>query len=128
MTELECMTDYSLVPVDSIVCSSGDNTTWTQWSSLYINEIQHLSSENIIITIPEEFSWDYTGDEENFVLTISWYNVDTDYIAWIIQNQTITPNNADLNNIISWIVPLFVPWLIVILFIYFVFKFVKKIF
>lgn len=128
MTELECMTDYSLVPVDSIVCSSGLDSTWTQWSSLYINEIQHLSSENIIITIPEEFSWDYTGDEQNFVLTVSWYNVDSDYIAWIIENQTTVPNSADFNNLVSWILPLFVPWLVIILFLYFAFKFIKKIF
>ena len=128
MTELECMLDYSLVPYDS-VCSWNTVDSWdVSWSSLYINEIQHLSSENINITIPSEISWDYTGDENNFELVINWYNVNTEYIEWIIENQNALPNSEDFNNIITYLLPLFVPWLVLILFIYFVFRLIKKVF
>ena len=128
MTELECMMDYSLVPYDS-VCSWNSVDSWdVSWSSLYINDIQHLSSENINITIPSEISWDYTGDENNFELVISWYNVDSDYIAWIIENQNAVPSSEDFNNIITYLLPTFVPWLVFILFIYFVFRLIKKVF
>ena len=129
MNELECMTNYSLVPIDSVVCSSGsDWSTWTQWSALYVNEIQHNSAWIVNITIPEEFNWDYTWNDEQFDLVISWYNVDTDYIAWIIENQTTLPNDIDFNNIVSVLLPLFVPWVVIILFIYVVFKLLKKVF
>lgn len=128
MTELECMMDYSLVPYDSL-CSWNTLDSWdVSWSSLYINDIQYFSSENINITIPNEISWDYTGDENNFSIFISGYNVDTDYIAWIIENQNTLPNNVDFNNIITYLLPLFVPWLVLILFVYFVFRLVKKVF
>lgn len=127
MTELECMMDYSLVPYDSL-CSWNTVDTWDiSWSSLYINEIQHLSSENINITIPSEISRDYTGDENNFELVINWYNVNTEYIEWIIENQNAVPSTEDFNNIITYLLPLFVPWLVLILFIYFVFRLIKKV-
>ena len=128
MTELDCMLDYSLVPADA-VCSWNSVNSWDiSWSSLYINDIQHISSENIIITIPSEISWDYTWDDTNFELTISWYNVDPEYIEWVINSQNALPTKDDLNNIVSYLIPLFVPWLIIILFIYFVFKLIKKVF
>lgn len=128
MSELECMTNYSLVPVDSETYTVSDSTWDISWSSLYINEIQHLSSENINITIPEEISWDYTGDEENFELVINGYNVDSEYIEWIINTQKEIPNEIDFNNTVSVLLPLFVPGLVLILFIYFVFRLLKKIF
>ena len=128
MTELECMTNYSLVPVDSVVVSQ-ESLSWdTQWSALYINEIQHNSAWVINITIPEELSWDYTWNDESFDLWISWYNVDTDYIAWIIENQNTLPNSIDLTNTITNLLPAFVPWLVIVLFLYFVFRFIKKVF
>ena len=128
MNELECMTNYSLVPVDSVVVSQ-ESLSWdTQWSALYINEIQHNSAWIINITIPEELSWDYTWNDESFDLWISWYNVDTDYIAWIIENQNTLPNSIDLTNTITNLLPAFLPWLVIVLFLYFVFRFIKKVF
>ena len=98
------------------------------WSSLYINDIQHESAPLINLTIPEEFEWDYTNENDEFNLWISWYNVDTEYIDWIIRNQTTLPNKTDFNNTISWLIPLFVPWLVIIASLYFIFRFIKKIF
>lgn len=129
----ECPTIDTNYCVENNLCPSSwwdcPIYTWdSNWSSLYINDIQHESAWTINITIPEEYSWDYTNENDEFNLDIIGYNVDTDYIEWIITNQTTKPNQTDLNNIISWVIPLFIPWLVIILFIYFVFKFLKKIF
>lgn len=101
---------------------------WINWSSLFINWLQHNSAPYISVSIPEEIAWDYTSTEEEFDLAVSWYNVDTDYIAWIIVNQNSKPSQEDLNKLISEVLPLFIPWLVIILFIYFAFRFIKKIF
>ena len=103
-------------------------STWLSWSELVINDIVHESAPLITINIPEEFNWNYTIDENEFVLSISWYNVDTEYIEWIITSQNVKPNASTLNKIITELIPLFVPWLVIILFIWFVFKLIKKIF
>ena len=135
MTSMECQTAYSLIPIEEVdtnyavqnnLCpleSSG-----VEWSSLYINDIQHVSAPEINIYIPEEYNRDYTWDENKFDLYVSGYNVDYEYIDNIIRTQKSTPNSDDFNNIISWLIPLLVPWLVIILFIRFIFRFVKKIF
>lgn len=135
MTSLECQTEYNLIPISSIdsnYCSVNwlcSEDTWdVQWSALYINDIQHQSSPIIWINIPEEISWDYTWDESSFYLDINGYNVDSDYINWIIATQSSMPDQSDFNSLVSNVLPLFIPWLVIILFIYFVFRFVKKIF
>lgn len=108
-------------------CTWNVNYSWN-WSELFINEIQHPSAPIINITIPEEFDWSYTWNDETYDVSISWYNVDTQYIDWIIRNQTTLPNDVDFNNIVKFLLPAFVPWLVIILFLVFVFRFLKKIF
>ena len=134
-SSLECQSEYNLIPIEDVdseycvlndLCPSSECTSW--FSTLYINNIEHQSAPLIDITIPEEFEWNYTWTNELFELDVVWYNTDPDYIAWIITTQKTTPNNQDFNNIITWLIPLLIPWLVVILFIYFVFRFVKKIF
>ena len=101
--------------------------TW--WlSTLYINDIRHQSMPFIYVNIPEEFNWDYSTWINDFTIDVEWYNTDSNYIAWIIDTQKNKPSQSDFNNIITEIIPLFVPWLVIILFIYFVFRFLKKIF
>lgn len=134
MTSQECQSEYSLMPISSCnseYCEMNNlcSVIWWSWSStLYINDIRHESAPFIYVNIPEEFAWDYSTWEQEFTINVSWYNTDSDYIAWIINTQKSTPNDVDLNNIISWVLPLFVPWLVIILFIRFVFRFIKKIF
>ena len=117
---------------DLINCSSSSSSwsceSWSNWSALYINDIQHLWKPNIFITIPEEINWSYTSEWDDFDLNVSWYNVDTEYIEWVIDIQNTKPSQDDFNRIISEVIPLFVPWLFIVLFIYFVFRFVKKVF
>ena len=100
------------------------------WSSLFINDIQHIGAWLINITIPEEIEWDYiyTWNWDEFDLNVKWYNVDSDYIEGIINTQNSKPSSQDFNNIITWLIPLFVPWLCIILLLYFIYLFIKKIF
>lgn len=117
--------------VSNNLCPSSDCPIYTwdsQWSALFINDIQHQGAWIIDITIPEEISWDYSNENDTFSLDVEWYNVDPDYINAIIWTQTYTPDSKDFSKVVSEIIPLFVPWLVVILFLYFVFRFIKKIF
>lgn len=127
-----CSTNLNVCNTSLSNClqSNCSNNSWVSWSSLFINDIQHLGAWIIDITIPEEISWDYNNDTENdtFDLIVSWYNVDTAYIEWVINTQKTLPNEQDFNNIITWLIPLLIPWFVIILFLYFVFRFIKKIF
>lgn len=117
---------------DEVICpiyTWNEESSWN-WSALYINDIQHIWAPLINITIPEEFDWDYiyTWNWDEFDLDIKWYNVDTAYIDWIITTQKTLPNNTDFSNIISGLIPLFIPWLVIIACLYFIFRFIKKVF
>lgn len=130
--------DYDLLSWNYLICTSDLNTciqnwwsSWSgefQWSSLYINNNQFLWNKNIFVNIPQEINYSYSNTWDNAEIDIVWYNVDTEYIEWIIDIQTNKPDKVDLNNIITWLIPLFVPWFGIILFIYFVFRLIKKIF
>ena len=132
-TSEECQSEYSLMPIwscDSEYCELNwmCGVSWTWLSELYINWINHLSAPEINLLIPLEYQWDYLYTWDILNINISWYNVDYEYIDNIIRTQNSTPNDTDLNNIVSGLTPLFVPWLVLILFILFVFRFIKKIF
>lgn len=101
--------------------------TWTNWSSLYINDIQHNSASTIDISIPEEISRDYTNENDLFNLDIQWYNTNTEYIEWVINKQNYIPTSQDLSNVFSNL-GLFWSLLVVCLFVILIFYMVKKIF
>lgn len=134
-TSQECQQEYSLMPISS--CNSEycwlnwlcPEYTWSTMSELYINWINHLWAPIINLTFPLEQSWDYNYTWDVMNINLSWENnVDYEYMDNIIRTQHSTPNNTDFNNTISWLIPLFIPWLVIILFIIFVFRFLKKIF
>lgn len=101
--------------------------SWSNWSSLFINWIQHESYPMINIDITDNVPWDYSINNDVFDLDV-WEAYDQDFIDWVIDSQKTLPNKTDFNNTISWLIPLFIPWLVIILFIYFIFRFIKKIF
>lgn len=141
MTSLECQTQYSLIPISSVdstycvnnnlcpTCSDCSSWTWI-YSNVYINNILHLWAPNIIINIPQEIDRDYayTSWSNNMNIDVVGYNVDYDYMDNVVDIQNYKPWNEDLQSIITDIIPLFVPWLVIILFLYFIFKFIKKVF
>lgn len=134
-TSEECQQEYSLMPITS--CNS--EYCWLNWlcpeytgstmSELYINWINHLSAPVINLLIPLEYQWDYEYTWDVMNINLSWENnVDYEYIDNIIRTQKSIPDSSDFENIITNLVPLFVPWLVIILFLIFIFRFIKKIF
>lgn len=143
MTSLECQTEYSLIPISSVdqnycttnnLCPSSECPVCPVWtgniSNVYINDILHVGAPFIFIDIPEEIDWDYGYTQwwTNMLVNVEWYNVDYDYINWVVDIQNYKPDSEDLTNIVKTVLPLFVPWLCIILLLYFIFKFIKKIF
>ena len=144
MSSLECQTNYSLIPISSVdqnyctsnnLCPSCEEceecSYWSWWvSELFINNINHIGSPRIYMTIPQEISWDYEYTQwwNNMLIDIEWYNVDYEYMDWVVDIQSYKPNSEDFSSLVSSVLPLFVPWLVIILFIYFLFRFIKKIF
>lgn len=134
-TSEECQQEYSLMPISS--CNS--EYCWLNWlcpeytgstmSELYINWINHLWAPIININIPLEQARDYEYTWDTMNINLSWENnVDYEYMDNIIRTQNSKPNTVDFNNIISVLLPKFIPWLVIILFILFIFRFIKKIF
>lgn len=140
LSEENCRIQFWLIPYDELdticvswwFCSSGgaDCPVWTwdwNWSALYINNIQHLSAPIINVDIPEEFDWDYSNEDWQFNLDIYWYNVDTDYIDWIIRTQNYKPTSEDFTSLVQMLAP-YSKYLIFLLFVVFVWAGVKNIF
>lgn len=130
----ECQLEYNLIPISSVdttycvsnwFCPSQD---FSWFSNLYVNDILFMPSSIYSLNIPEEFNFDYTWNENLLEIDVKWYNTDSDYIAWIISIQGNRPNNEFFNSIITDLIPKFVPGLVIILFIYFAFRFIKKVF
>lgn len=114
---------------DLINCSNSTNTwsceTWNNWSALYINDIQHLWKPNIFITIPEEIDWDYTSEWDDFDLDIVGYNVDTEYIDWIIRTQNYKPTTEDFTKLV-WLLAPYTKILVFLLFVFLIWAWIKK--
>lgn len=139
-TSQECQQEYSLMPISSCnseycwlnwLCpvTTWSDCTWSVMSELYINWINHLWAPIINISIPYEQVWDYSYTWDYMNIVISWENsVDYEYMDNIIRTQNSKPNTVDFNNIVSVLLPKFIPWLVIILFILFIFRFIKKIF
>ena len=128
--------DYIQYPLNwnyTFVIDSNNNwnCTWSiitwdiQWSALYINQIQHVSAPVINIDIPEEFNWDYTNEDDEFNLSIEWYNVDTEYIDWIIRTQNYKPTTEDFTNLV-WMLTPYSKYLLFLLFIFIIWAWLKK--
>lgn len=142
-TQSQCESEYNLIPISSITqsyCVSNnlcptipDNECWTwefnDWSALWINNIQHLGASNIFINIPEEISWDYayTNNDNNMNIDIEWYNVDYDYINWVVDLQKYTPTSEDFTNIVSNLWSYF-KILLFLVFAFLIIRWIKNIF
>lgn len=140
ITESYCTNLYNnLIPVENVdqnyclnnhLCPSYDcpTNTWDlQWSALFINNIQHVGAPLINISIPEEIEWDYSWSSSQFDLDIVWYNVDTEYVEWIIDVQNYVPTSSDFTRIF-WLFGNYAWLLVSCLFIIIFFYFIKKLF
>ena len=135
-TSLECQSEYNLIPISSVdqsycttnnLCPSswGGECTWSDWSALYINWVQHDSAWIIDIDISEDISWDYELTWSQFNLDIIWYNVDYDKINQIVSIQEYKPTSWDFTTVVSSLVP-YMKILVFVLFAYIVIRRLKK--
>lgn len=135
-SSLECQSEYSLIPissVDSNYCttnwfcfSSWDCWTWSiNWSSLFINDIQHLWKPIISIDIPEEINWDYTSTDTEFNVEVIGYNVDYEKMNQTLSIQKYNPTSEDFTQVV-WILAPYMKIFLFILFIFIVIKRLKK--
>lgn len=138
----QCQSEYNLIPIDEVdssycesnnLCLSSSDpidcpNVWV--SNVFINDLFHPWAFNIVMNIPQEIDRDYayTNSWNNMNIDIVGYNVDYEKMQEVIDTQNYKPNSDDLSTIVSQIVPLFVPWLCIILLLYFIFRFIKKIF
>ena len=102
-------------------------SVWVSWSSLFINDIQHLGASNIYMSIPEEISRDYSYSNswEIMEIDVEWYNVDYDYINNVVDIQKYKPSDEDFNNII-WILAQYMPIIVIFIGLLFLYKLLKK--
>lgn len=119
----QCSTSLS-----SCLSANCPNNTWSvSWSALFINNIQHIWAPIIRMTIPEELSWDYayTDSGNNMDIEIEGYNVDYDYINWVVNIQKYKPTTEDFTNIVSNLWSYF-KILVFLLFAFIVIKWITK--
>lgn len=135
MTKWECQVEYNLIPVENVdqhycetndLCPEQNECVWS-WgvSELFINNISHIWAPLINITIPEEFEWDYTWNDEEFDLNVIWYNVDTEYIDWIIRTQNYKPTSEDFTQLV-WMLAPYSKYLLFLLFVFIIWAWIKK--
>jgi len=124
-----CNSDLNTCENDLINCGEWNTPScesWDiQWSSLYINDIQHLWASVIDITIPEEISWDYVNENDEFILDVNWYNQDSEYIDNIIRLQNYKPTSEDFTELI-WTLAPYSKILIFCVFIFIIWAWLKK--
>ena len=137
-SSLECQSEYSLIPISSVdsnycttnwLCPSswgGDCWTWSiNWSSLFINDIQHLWKPIITIDIPEEINWDYTSTDTEFSVEVIGYNVDYEKMNQVLSIQKYIPSSEDFTQVV-WILAPYMKILVFVLFVYIVIRRLKK--
>ena len=144
-TSLECQTEYNLIPVESVTanyCTSNfdlispsdcpiSSWTWdTQRSALYLNNVQYAGASNIYLNISDflDYSIAYIDSGSSFVLDVDWYVADTWYLNDILTVQEYHPNSEDFTTAFVSVLTLWLPYVVVALFVLLVRKLVKKIF
>lgn len=140
-TSEECQQEYSLMPISSCdseycqlneLCWTWSSWSWDlQWSSLFINWIQHVWWSIIDVTIPSEIQRNYIytwENEETFKLDIEGLNGDPDYIQWIIDVNSYRPTSEDFTNTFVWGLTLIFPYIIITAIVLFIWRFIRKIF
>ena len=131
-TSSECQSEYNLIPIsdiDSEYCTINDlcEFTWS-YSNIYINDIWFPSKPFIYLSIPDTINWDYTWNSWSMSVDVWDYNVDTDYIDWLVAMNTYQPTSEDFTNVFVGGLTLIFPYIFIALLILFIRKLVKRIF
>lgn len=121
-----------IIIIMSIICIDSETEAYTECptatqSRVIINWIDHDTANTIDISIPEEFSRDYSWSWDTIYIEISWYNVDNQYIQDVLANTRMTPTNEDFATLIQWTQTL-IPYIFIGMITLFALYLVKKLF
>lgn len=125
VTQNYCEVRYDLItPGD---CPSNGWSGEVLWSSFWVNERQIMWWKNIYLYLPDFLDWSYTYVDENLQVDVEneW---DAEYIQSIIDINSYRPSSSDFTDtFISWLTLVF-PYIVIVLFIVFIRKMIKRIF
>lgn len=143
-TSLECQTEYNLIPIEDVTknycevnfdlidpldCPS--SPSWSgdvSWSALYIDNIQYSGAPNIYININDLLEYSMTYVSWSAVVDVVWYSYDTWYMSDILTIQEYHPTWEDFTVSFVSFLTYALPYVVVILFVVFVRKLIRKIF
>lgn len=125
-----CPTTWEVISwsVDTNYCVENDLCPVpSNFSQLFINDIEHPWTPLINVSIPDYITWDYVTSSWQFDLYVwSWY--DEEYIQSIIDINSYRPDSGDFTNIFVSGLTLIMPYIIIVLFIVFVWKLLRRVF
>lgn len=142
-TSLECQNEYNLIPVENVTkeyCEINHNLIspescpiceWSgsiNWSALYINNEQVSSASRINVNIYDWIDYNLNYVEDSATINVTGPEWDQEYIQWIIDTNSYQPSTEDFKNVFVWWLTLILPYLVVVLFVVFIWKFIRKIF
>lgn len=128
ITQNYCEVEFGLITPEN--CPSYWSWEWTweiMWSSFYVNDEQILGGANIYLTIPDYLKWDYTYVDQDLEIDVE-NEGDEEYIQGIIDINSYRPTSEDFTDIFVSGLTLVMPYIVIILFIVFVWKLIKRIF
>ena len=127
ITSSYCEVEFWLI--DPVNCPSG--WSWTgdvQRSALYINNVQYLWSPNIYVNVNDILDYSMTYVSWSAIIDVEGYKADTWYMADILTVQEYHPSSEDFTVAFVSFLTLWLPYVVVILFVVFVRKLIRKIF
>lgn len=114
-----CDTNYC---VENDLCPVPSN-----FSQLFINDLEFPWKPLINIWIPDYITWDYSSTETWFDLYVG-SGYDVDYINSIIDINSYRPSSEDFTNVfVNWLT-LILPYIFIALLILFIWKLIKRVF
>ena len=143
-TSLQCQTEYNLIPIEDVTknycevnfdlidpldCPS--SPSWSgdvSRSALYIDNVQYSGSPNIYININDLLEYSMTYVSGSAVVDVNGYSYDTWYMADILTIQEYHPTTEDFTTSFVSFLTFALPYVVVILFVVFVRKLIRKIF
>lgn len=143
-TSLQCQTEYNLIPIEDVTknycevnfdlidpldCPS--SPSWSgdvSRSALYIDNVQYSGAPNIYININDLLEYSMTYVSGSAVIDVNGYSYDTWYMADILTIQEYHPTSEDFTTSFVSFLTFALPYVVVILFVVFVRKLIRKIF
>lgn len=114
-----CDTNYC---VENDLCPVPSN-----FSQLFINDLEFPWKPLINIWIPDYITWDYSSTETWFDLYVG-SGYDVDYINSIIDINSYRPSSEDFTDVfVNWLT-LILPYIFIALLILFIWKLIKRVF